>query len=236
MFPIITDRKVPPVSGVDLEHALNYSGAQGIPLEWFYTSFTYPRSFYQQGARVKLERVVKRKVSAGMSEIEKVLSLLTVFSEEMPHYSVTGINGATDRGMSEEDLLESGGGWCNEQARVFLALTQIAGIPSRLVFASIENVGGHVLSEVFIGNKWVLSDQTEAYLFAKKNGSLVNIFDFKSDPVVWQEVDSLYKSRLMQSRLKANSIDFWDKYVPYGLLKNPLHLFDSVGYCNYFIH
>ena len=54
-FPQMMDRYLPPVNGKDLEQSLNYADSRGIPLRWFYESFTYPRIFYRRGSRPKLE-------------------------------------------------------------------------------------------------------------------------------------------------------------------------------------
>ena len=92
----------------------------------------------------------------------RLRACLDVVVQRMPHYILLGYNGAPDRGMTEEDLLQSGHGWCNEQARVLVALTQIAGLPSRLVFAqSRDSKIAHVVTEVYVDGKWVLVDQTE---------------------------------------------------------------------------
>jgi len=80
--------------------------------------------------------------------------------------------------MTEEDLLRSGHGWCNEQARVLVALTQVAELPSRLVFAhSRDGKAGHVATEVYVDGKWVLVDQTEGLVFVRKDGSPLNVLD-----------------------------------------------------------
>mgnify|MGYP001490479043 FL=1 len=236
LFDKIKERKRPPVSGVDLEHSLNYISARGIPLEWFYSSFTAPEAFYRSGSCKYLERIVENHISLEMTCLSKIDVLVNIVRNEMPHYSTLGLLGPTDRGIKEEELLLSGEGWCNEQARAFLALTQIAGYPSRLVFASCEGVGAHVLSEVYIHDRWILVDQTEAFIFVTSNGTPVNVMDIKQFSDIWQDVDKLYKARLMENRSKAINIDFWDTWVPYSLVENPLRLFTNVGYCNYFIH
>jgi len=40
----ITARVTPDVGGIDLAQAMSYVDAEGLPLEWFYTSFTPPRT------------------------------------------------------------------------------------------------------------------------------------------------------------------------------------------------
>ena len=236
MFNDIKKRERKQVAGVDLEHSLNYTSEQGLPLEWFYSSFTYPETFYCSGSRPGLEKVVNNHIKPDMTCLSKINALLNVVRNKMPHYATLGLLGPANRGYSEEELLASGEGWCNEQARVFLALTQIAGYPSRLIFAGCKNVGGHVLSEVYVENKWILIDQTEAHIFTTTNGGTVNVLDIRQFSDIWQEVDKQYKTKLMENRSKAKNIAFWDEWVPYSLVQNPLKLFNNVGYCNYFIH
>ena len=39
---------------------------------------------------------------------------------------------------------------------MLVALTQVLGMPSRLVFAGMRIKKGHVVAEVFVGGKWAL--------------------------------------------------------------------------------
>lgn len=158
----IRDRFVPPVAGIDLEQALNYTDSEGLDLAWFYDSFTYPRVFYKRGSRPYLEKIVWERTKPDAPPMARLRACVAVVESRMPHYIRLGYKGATDRAMTEEELLRSGHGWCNEQARVLAALTQIAGLPSRLVFAqSRDGKAAHVVTEVHVDGKWVLVDQTE---------------------------------------------------------------------------
>lgn len=48
---------------------------------------------------------------------------------------------------------------------MLVALPQIAGLPSRLVFAqSYDGKIGHVVAEVYVDGIWVLVDQTEGLI------------------------------------------------------------------------
>ena len=128
--------------------------------------------------------------------MDRLRACVDVVVQRMPHYILLGYNGAADRAMTEEDLLRSGHGWCNEQARVLVALTQIAGLPSRLVFAqSRDSKIAHVVSEVYVDGKWVLVDQTEGLIFTCQNGRPINVLDLRTDPDVWREADALYKAQ-----------------------------------------
>ena len=235
-FRTMADRYVPPVAGKDLEQSLNYTDARGIPLRWFYESFTYPAVFYKKGSRPRLEKFLARnKVTGkpGLATLEKCVSALV---RQMPHYVQLDYEGAGNRGASEEELLFSGHGWCNEQARVLVALTQVLRMPSRLVFGSMRIKKGHVVMEVFVDGKWVLVDQTANFVFKRKNGKPVNVLDIKTDKLVAAEMNRLYQAALDKGRAAAVRPDLWDKYVPWGFSGQPCELFWQVGYCNYFIH
>jgi transglutaminase-like putative cysteine protease len=139
--------------------------------------------------------------------------------------------------MTEEDLFRSGHGWCNEQARVLVALAQIAGLPSRLVFAhSRDGKAGHVVTEVYADGKWVLVDQTEGLVFARKDGRPLNVLDFRRDPAAWREADALYKAQHARNRELAKDKSFWDSGHGIARREHPLELFECVGYHNYFVH
>jgi hypothetical protein len=72
MTALIINRKMPPVTGIDLEHALNYVSEQGLTIDWFYTSYTNPKVFYRKGSRKKLEAASASVVSSDMDNYEKI--------------------------------------------------------------------------------------------------------------------------------------------------------------------
>ncbi len=234
--PPITLRFVPPVAGVDLEHALHYVAAGAIPRCWFYQSFTWPRTFYRRGSRPALEALLEaeRCTGGGVAELQKIIDLVYA---RVRHFSLLGIHGDPARGLSEEGLLLLGQGWCNEQARVFSALCQVADFPTRLVFAAMATGKGHVLTEVYCEGKWTLVDQTAAYRFADAEGRGINLADLEAAaPSLRGYVSQAYGAALRAERPKAVDPAFWDEFVSYGVVNDPLELFHSVGYCNYFIH
>lgn len=233
----IKDRFVPPVAGIDLEQALNYTDSAGLDLAWFYKSFTYPRVFYKPGSRPYLEKILAEQAGAGTSGMDKLRACVALVAARLPHYILLGYNGAPDRALTEEDLLRSGHGWCNEQARVLAALTQIAGLPSRLVFAqSRDGKAAHVVTEVYLDGKWVLVDQTEGLVFTRQDGRPLNVLDFRTDPDAWREADALYKAQQQRNRELAKDKVFWDSNHGIARREHPLELFECVGYHNYFIH
>lgn len=233
-WPRIANRTVHPVGGIDLEQCLNFVSSDGLELSWFYTSFTYPAVFYRKGSRPKLEEALGDLPATGA--MARLQHCLRIVNERVVHFTKLGFKGPGNRGLSEEELIESGQGWCNEEARVLVALTQIAGLPSRLVFGTRPNGTGHVTTEVYVDGRWVLVDQTKSYIFTRADGTPVNVLDFKTDPVLWLEVDLAFKERTMRTREEARDKDFWDEMMPHAYHPHPLELFHSTGYCNYFIH
>ena len=232
----IAKRYVPPVAGRDLEQALTYVSEQGFELSWFYTSFTYPRTFYRKGSRPLLEEALAKYVDAKATDRQRLEQCVTALVCAVTHFSKINFKGPMDRGLSEEDVIRSRQGWCAEQVRVFVAFTQIAGLPSRIVLAANKKGHGHVLAEVFVGGKWGLVDQTEGFIFTGADGGPLNVLDVRSDRQLWLAADRLYKARLMAHRAQAADSAFWDQWVPYGVEEHPLEILDQVGYCNYFIH
>lgn len=230
----IINRVVPDVAGLDLEQALNYTC--GLPLPWFYTSFTYPRIFYRRGSRPKLEAFLLEHGIDGKKGREHVEQLVKAVHRTVVHYSITGKCGPSNQGGSEEAILQQKTGWCNEQARVLASLAQIAGFPSRLIFAGMPDKKGHVLTEIFVSDKWALVDQSAGHLFPDSAGNLLNVLDLSKKDHEALEAGKRYREALQRERARAADPEFWDRYVSYGAVEDSLLLFHSVGFHNYFIH
>ncbi|MCG3149138.1 MAG: hypothetical protein PCFJNLEI_02597 [Verrucomicrobiae bacterium] len=65
----------------------------------------------------------------------------------------------TNRGLDDETLVRSGVGFCNEQARVFVRLCQVSGIPARLIFLFYaDRKTGHTTAEYLRDGRWVFVD------------------------------------------------------------------------------
>ncbi|WP_194927007.1 transglutaminase-like domain-containing protein [Catenulispora pinisilvae] len=66
-----------------------------------------------------------------------------------------------DRALSEEDIVASGAGWCNEQARVLISLCEVGGIAGRLCFVYHDNLRcGHTAVELDLDGRWAFFDPT----------------------------------------------------------------------------
>lgn len=118
--------------------------------------FSPRRIRYRQGSRPELERLVAGITS--WNQTQRVIALMQYAARTVDHPHYHGPL-APDRGLSEEGLLASGRGYCNEQSRVFLALCQVLEIPSRLCFLYHANtICGHVATEVWLEGRWAFFD------------------------------------------------------------------------------
>jgi transglutaminase-like putative cysteine protease len=235
----IDQRIEPPVAGIDLEQALNYVDLDVAGEEFLYEHYTGTRLPYVRGSRPLLEKIAG-DVSGGIeSRFGRVQALSRYVSEEIPwagyYRKLTGNRLAAGRGMIEEDIIESGYGWCMEQARVLCGLTQVIGIPSRLVFAGNKvKQHGHVLIEAYLPEGWVGVDQSFNVCFLM-DGKPVRAAALRRDPEVRAHFDGIYlthASRLIEDLGR----DLLTTDFRMILADHPIEGFDEIGICNHFIH
>ena len=103
------------------------------------------------------------RFGAGLSSPrERAVAFLTrALPEICRHPTVPPIGPlcATNRGLDDEGVLRSGIGYCNEQARLFIRLCQISGIPARLTFLFYsDQKTGHTAAEFHADGGWALAD------------------------------------------------------------------------------
>lgn len=126
--------------------------------QFLYNNYSPTIIRYTQGTRPELERIVAQL--SGDTPRARALSAMNWVSRNVQHPHTCGPL-APDRAHSEEQLIGSQRGWCNEQARVFVALCEVMEIPSRLCFLFHANAKcGHTTAEVFLENRWAFFDPT----------------------------------------------------------------------------
>ena len=234
----IDQRRVPPVAGLDLEQALNYIAMDIVGEAFIYEHYTSRRLFYVPGSRPRLERVAKLATRGARTRLRKTQALARWVSTHVQwagyYMKKKGRRLPTDRNPSEEQLIRTGYGWCNEQARLFCLLTQVCGIPSRLVFASNQALNyGHCISEVLPGENWLAVDQSLGYCFVM-NKSPVRASRLFHDPRARSYFTPIYK-RLCRSLLEELGPDA-EKDFAMAAGENPLDGFTNLGFLNYFAH
>ena len=130
--------------------------------------FSPTRIRYRPGSRPIFERIVKSfTADTPRGRVEQATRWVV---ENVKHTHLIGPL-AADRGVTEEQLIESGQAWCNEQARVFIALCQVMNIAARLCFLFHQNTrSGHATTEVYLNGRWAWCDQTFAMIVDLPDG------------------------------------------------------------------
>ncbi len=163
------------VAGIDLYHANFYIVYRPETADFIYNEYTPADAGYKKGTLPRFEQLVKKYTEPGMTDTEKAIALLKkALPAEFRHSGTPPYYGSRippDRALMDEDLLASGGGWCNEQARVFIRLCQVAGMQGRIV-----HLGGqsHTTAEFYADGQWVLVDVSYYAVSRDERGNLLS--------------------------------------------------------------
>ena len=225
----------PPVSGIDLVQALNYIPVEEVGVDFAYEGLTSSKTFYRKGSRPLLEAAVHEILDNENDDCAKVERLVRALPDTVTHamfyQKATGTVLPGNGGLTEEQILELGYGWCNEQARVFCCLAQIAEIPSRIIFAgNPERRYGHTVSEVLLPAGWMMVDQTKGCCFIK-DAKPIRAIDVYNDMHCRAYFEPIYRKQVAA----------WRKELPAEVIEgmmasdNPLDGYKQIGICNYFI-
>lgn len=234
----IDKRFMPGVRGVDLEQSLNYIALDDVTERFAYDRYTGARLPYARGSRPALEKLARRLTGGARGPADKVGRLTAFVATEVKWAGFfkleTGRALPPDRAMTEEELIESGYGWCNEQARVLCALTQVAGIPSRLVFAAnLRKRYGHVVVEALLPEGWMTIDQSLGYCF-RARGKPVRASRIWRHPATRACLQPVYR-RLCDDLIATLGKGILAGSFNMALAKDPLDGFADIGYHNHFV-
>lgn len=226
---------MPPVKGIDLEHALNYLDFDRVGAEFIYNHYTACRLTHVPGSRPRLEQTASAVVAGCADAAQKVAHIAHFVARQVPwagyYYRRTGNQLPSDRNATVEELLDSGYGWCNEQARVFCALTQVIGIPSRLVFVCSESRRyGHVVCEALLPTGWLTVDQSLEFSFIAEDGPVraCDIWRVSKRRLYFEPIYRAACAGLIEEVGAGRGFDMAEA-------ADPLDGFALIGYHNYFI-
>jgi hypothetical protein len=173
-------------AGIDrwqANHFIGYNATTASHLYGDYTPLRVPP--VPRGRFPRCEKIVAETTAGLATDREKALALLT---RAMPahclHPTIPPLGGPcpADRNLDEDGLLASGTAWCNEQARVFTRLCQLAGIPARLVFLTYSDAkSGHVISEFYADGCWCMADSSWNIVFPAEDGHLMSAAECHAD-------------------------------------------------------
>ena len=235
----IDKRNKPLVKGSDLEHALNYIELEHVGEKFMYEQYTARHINYTFGSRPVLEAKVRQHCETAGDDLAKVRSLTKYVATEIlwaGYYEhETKRRLSAGRNATEEEIIELGYGWCNEQARVLCALTQVAGVSSRLIFVSNKaKAYGHVVCEVLLPEGWMLVDQSFGCCFYMNNKPVraIDLFNKKEIRSYFEPIyKELCQNLIQKIGQKIVSVDF-----AMAAGDNPLDGFSTIGFYNCFIH
>jgi hypothetical protein len=77
-------------------------------------------------------------------------------------------------GGTEEQVIAKGSDWCHEVARVYCALSQVAGMPARIVYI-LGREDGHAVAECFVEGAWALVDPLAPHVYRREDGMPLSI-------------------------------------------------------------
>ncbi len=163
------------VAGIDLYHANYYIVHRPETSAFIYTEYTPTDAGYVPGSLPLFEEVAARYTTPDMSGEEKLAALLKrALPAEFRHVGTApylDYRAAPNRALLDEELLASGGGWCNEQARILIRLCQVVGLQGRIV-----HLGGqsHTTAEILVDGQWVLVDVSYYAIARDAAGNLLS--------------------------------------------------------------
>ncbi len=186
-------------AGIDLWQANHFIVYRPETAEYLYHEYTSLQVPYRRGLVPMCEKIVAKCTAGLTGDREKALALLSRAMPELlthPGIPPYGPVPPWNRGCSEERLLDSGLGWCNEQARVFVRLCQVAGIPARMIFLFYaDRKSGHVVSEFYADGRWSMADSSWGCVFPAANGHLMSAAECHEDRHA-QRVGQAYLRRI----------------------------------------
>lgn len=234
----IDQRFKPPVRGIDLWQAMNYISLEEVGRKFIYDGYTSATICYSPGSRPLLEDAAQRVCGEVRDPFDALARLVEFVSTQVRwagfYEKESGRQLPLDRNFTEEQILDSGFGWCNEQARLLCALAQIKQLPARLVFASNSAGGfGHCVTEVLTPGGWILIDQSMGYLFMC-DGRPVNAWEVCHIPSTSDYFSPIYREMCRQLEA-ALGTDILSRDFKMTLVENPLCGFETLGYCSCFV-
>jgi hypothetical protein len=166
------------VTGLDLWQANHLVVYRKETARYLYSDYSPLSVHYKPGTLPAYEKIVAEHTAGLTNDRDKAVALLRMVPEKLvlhPGIVPMGPQTPKDRGLDDEALLASGRAWCNEQARVFIRLCQVAGIPARLIYLFYSPPpSGHVIAEFYADGRWSMADASYLCVFPAADGHLMS--------------------------------------------------------------
>ncbi len=145
---------------------------------WIEKEYTPLRPVYVTGTLPMFEELAARFGAGLSSPREKAVTFLTRALPGLcrhPTVPPIGPMCPTNRGLDDDAILRSGIGYCNEQARLFIRLCQVSGIPARFAFLFYsDQKTGHTAAEFHADGGWALADPSWFLVVTGPGGRLLS--------------------------------------------------------------
>ncbi len=165
-------------TGLDLWQANNFVVYRKETAKYLYESYSPTSVRYKAGTLPAFEKTAAEYTAGLKTDREKAVALLTkAIPDKVPHPAIAPMSPMCDknRGLSDDGLLNSRTCWCNEQARMFVRLCQVSGIPARMIFLFYSNPpSGHVIAEFYADGRWCMADASYLCVFPDADGRLMS--------------------------------------------------------------
>ncbi len=176
--------------GIDFWQANHFIAYRPETAKYLYSDYTPTDVHYVKGTLPTCEAIVAEYTAGVEDDTEKAVILLTkALPPRVRHPFMAPLGPAcqTNRALDDEGLLESGIGFCNEQARVFVRLCQVAGIPARIIFLFYaDKKNGHVVAEFYTEGRWHMADASWFCVFPGPDGKLMSAAEcHKGEGKLW---------------------------------------------------
>ncbi len=165
------------VMGLDRYQANNFVVWRPETERFLYSEYTPLTVRYRKGTLPLYESFSAPIVAGCRTDTERGVALLLKGLPHVKHPTVPPCCAPVGpgRNATDEELLRSGQGWCNEQARVFIRLCQVNGIPARIIhlFYS-DRKTGHTIAEFYADGAWRMADASYWCVFPGPDGALMS--------------------------------------------------------------
>jgi hypothetical protein len=164
------------VKGLDRYQANQFIYFRPETAEYLYKEYTPLKVDYRPGTLPVYEKLAAKHTLGLQTDTEKAVALLKAMPHFFRHPTMPPCGPAVkaDRNLDDADgaLLATGSGWCNEQARVFIRLCQVAGIPARLIHLFGQN---HTVAEFHADGRWIMADASNFFVAPGSDGKLLSV-------------------------------------------------------------
>lgn len=217
-----------PVRGIDRLLSCSKIRLAAETERYLYSEYSPTEVRYRAGGRPGLEAIAG-EIFGRPPRVDKaaIRKLVAWVLDNVKHVAAIDHPTPADRALPEEEIIASGWGWCNEQARVLVALAQTVGVPGRLVgIYNSEKPKGHMTTELYVEGKWSWICATSGCIVTLPDGAWASVAEIWGDPEVralfaveWERCDNIWNAAYGKPPSEGD----------------PAAVFGGAGIVNYFI-